>query len=838
MATVEKAFRIKNGLVVEGATATVSGSNVLTEASTEFLQDTTAGMFDGEQSGIAFSYNDGTGKITATVSTTPTFADRIIFEGATPDDFELTLLVTEPTQDVTVTLPNATDTLVGKATTDTLTNKSISGTSNTLTNIANSSLTNSTISGKALGTDLDALTIGTGLSGTSYNGSTSVTIAIDSTVATTSGTQTLTNKTLTSPLVDGNGILFEGSTADEFETTLTVVDPTADRTITLPNVTGTVVTTGDTGSVTNTMLAGSIANEKLTNSSVTINTNSLSLGGSLTLDTDDIQEAGTSATNLYFTNERAQDAVAQAIANGTQTNITITYNDEANSLSFNASGGVSSIAGTANQIEASSSTGAVTLSLPSTVIFPGTVTLNADPTQALEAATKQYVDAVAEGLHVHASVKAATTSNVDLSTDLEAGDVIDGVTLVAGDRVLVKNQSTTSQNGIYVASTSGAAVRASDYNTAAEIDAGDFFFVSGGTVNDSTGFVQVNTITTLGTDPIVFEQFSGAGTFVAGNGLTLTGNSFSINTAVTVDVNTAQTLTNKTLTSPVVTGLKLDDSSIVFEGTANDHETTLTVTDPTADRTITLQDASGTVAFTADIETAVDGFGNAVTGGTGISASYAATSNILTITNTDLGSSQNIFKNVVVGATTIAADSNDDTLTFVAGSGISLSAASTSDTVTIDNSGVLSIAGTADQITASSSTGAVTLSLPQSIATTSSPSFAGVTVGSVTLTDALLGTATTSLSDTSATVVDSWSATTYNSAKYIVQMKNGTDIEVLEVLVTVDGNNNVYLTEYADIISNAQIGTTDADFSGGNVRLLVTSANGTVVKVHKTLIEA
>jgi hypothetical protein len=113
-----------------------------------------------------------------------------------------------------------------------------------------------------------------------------------------------------------------------------------------------------------------------------------------------------------------------------------------------------------------------------------------------------------------------------------------------------------------------------------------------------------------------------------------------------------------------------------------------------------------------------------------------------------------------------------------------------------------------------------------------------VTAASLTLTDALIGTATTSLSTTSATVVDSWSASTYSSAKYIVQMKNGGDIEVLEVLVTVNGANSVYITEYADVQSNAQIGTTDADYSGGNVRLLVTATDGTTVKVHKTLIEA
>ena len=108
----------------------------------------------------------------------------------------------------------------------------------------------------------------------------------------------------------------------------------------------------------------------------------------------------------------------------------------------------------------------------------------------------------------------------------------------------------------------------------------------------------------------------------------------------------------------------------------------------------------------------------------------------------------------------------------------------------------------------------------------------------ITLNDSSVGSATAT-AGTSATTIDTWSASTYSSAKYIVQMKLGTDIEVLEVLVTVDGSNNVYVTEYADVISNAQLGTTDAVYSGGNVLLQVTAASAsTVVKLHRTYIEA
>ncbi len=150
-------------------------------------------------------------------------ASPLVFEGATADSYETTLAFTDPTADRVITVPNATDTLVGKATTDTLTNKSIDLGTNTLTGSASE--------------------WNTALQGDSF--------------ATLTGTETLTNKTLTSPTINSPtitnvtatnltltdaSIVFEGVTADAHETTLTVVDPTADRTVTIPNETGTLIT--------------------------------------------------------------------------------------------------------------------------------------------------------------------------------------------------------------------------------------------------------------------------------------------------------------------------------------------------------------------------------------------------------------------------------------------------------------------------------------------------------------------------------------------------------------------------------------------------------------------
>jgi hypothetical protein len=477
-----------------------------------------------------------------------------------------------------------------------------------------------------------------------------------------------------------SSIVFEGATANDYETTLSVTDPTADRTITIPDVTGTIITTGDSSTVTNSMLAGSIANDKLSNSAITINGTSTSLGGSRTLGSDDIAEG---STNKYFTDERAQDAIGTVVGNG------LDYDDETGAISVDPSEFALNAVG--------APTGNVSFA---TYKITGLGT----PTDATDAATKAYVDSAAQGIDWKASVRAATTTNVTLASDLENGDTLDGVTLATGDRVLVKNQSTGSENGIYVVKASGAPDRSTDADTGAELTSNFAVFVEEGTANADQGYVLTNDgAITVGTTALTFTQFTGLGQVTAGDGLTKTGNTINVNP------------------------------------------------------------------------------------GTGINI--------------------------------------------------------TSDQVT--NTGVLSIAGTANQITASASTGAITLSGPQDLHSAATPTFAGVnagsgnvTAGSITLTDALLGTATATAS-TSATTIDSWSATTYSSAKYIVQMKLGGNIEVIELLVTVDGSNNVYLTEYADVISNTELGTTNAVYSGGNVLLQVTGASAdTVVKVNKVYIEA
>jgi len=152
------------------------------------------------------------------------------------------------------------------------------------------------------------------------------------------------------------------------------------------------------------------------------------------------------------------------------------------------------------------------------------------PTADDHAATKAYVDAARSGLDVKQSVRAATTGPINLATDLENGDTLDtSVTLATGDRVLVKNQGTASENGIYVVQASGAAVRATDFDSNAEVTPGAFTFVEEGTLNADSGWVlTTNGTINVGVTGLDFALFSVAGTILAGDGLTKVGNTLNV----------------------------------------------------------------------------------------------------------------------------------------------------------------------------------------------------------------------------------------------------------------------------------------------------------------------
>ena len=149
------------------------------------------------------------------------------------------------------------------------------------------------------------------------------------------------------------------------------------------------------------------------------------------------------------------------------------------------------------------------------------------PTADAHFATKGYVDSVSEGLDVKQSCQVATTANITIATALNSGDSIDGVTLANGDRVLVKDQSVSSQNGIYVVG--DTPVRADDLATGADA-AGAFTFVEQGSTNADIGFVCTSNkgSAVVGTNNLAFSTFSSSGNVTAGDGLDKSGNELSV----------------------------------------------------------------------------------------------------------------------------------------------------------------------------------------------------------------------------------------------------------------------------------------------------------------------
>jgi hypothetical protein len=327
-------------------------------------------------------------------------------------------------------------------------------------------------------------------------------------------------------------------------------------------VTGTsgqiVVTNSDAGNTSTISLADTAVTAGSYGSATAIPTFTVDAKGRLTA-------AGTASitTSLGIAGDTGSDTIALATDTITftgGTGLTSTVNSGTNTVTFDidstvatltgtqtltnktlTSPSISSITGVSGNLSITAAAGNNNVSIAAT--GTGTVDVNskritslADPTDAQDAATKAYVDAVKTGLDIKGSVRAATTANITLSNT----QTIDGVALSVGDRVLVKNQSTGSENGIYVVA-SGSWSRATDADNtpSGEVTSGMFTFVEEGTANADSGWVlTTNDPITLGTTSLAFVQFSGAGQVVAGAGLTKTGNTIDVvGTADRITIN-------------------------------------------------------------------------------------------------------------------------------------------------------------------------------------------------------------------------------------------------------------------------------------------------------------
>jgi len=375
--------------------------------------------------------------------------------------------------------------------------------------------------GVALATDTITFVGGTGITSAvaAVGTATSVTFDIDNTVATLTGTQTLTNKSISG----ATNTLSSIGNASLVNSSVTIGSTSV-------SLGSTVTTFAGLASVTSTTFVGALTGnaDTATKLATARNINGVSFDGSA-----DITVTASAAT---LTGTTLNSGVVTSSLTSVGTIGTGTWQGTIIGVPYGGTGTSNgSITGTA-ALTFTAAAGNNNINLVPTgtgIVDVGGKRVGnaATPTQASDLTTKAYVDSLSNGLDVKASVRAATTGNITLSNT----QTIDGIALSVGDRVLVKNQTTGSQNGIYVVA-SGAWTRASDFDNTPDIEVspGTFFFVEEGTTQADNGYVVSNDgAITIGTTAITFVQFSGAGQITAGDGLTKTGN--TINAVGTAD---------------------------------------------------------------------------------------------------------------------------------------------------------------------------------------------------------------------------------------------------------------------------------------------------------------
>lgn len=633
MATVTKDFRVKHGLVVEGTNATVNASDIITE-------DAITG---GTQTNITVTYNPTTKVVNFAAENGVADSNTdALAEGTTNKYF-----TDERAQD-------AVGNAVGTGLTYNDTSGAISVTENTYDAYGSAS----TVAGN----------LTTHTSATEAHGATGAVVG-------TTNTQTLTNKTLTSPKINEDVALT--ATATELNVLDGITSSTAELNI-LDGVTASASELNVLDGITSTVAELNILD------GVTSTASELNILDGATL----------TVTELNYV-----DGVTSAI----QTQLDGKLDESGGTMTGAIAMGTNKITGL------------------------GT------PTDAADAATKAYVDSAAQGIDWKASVRAATTAAVTLASGLENGDTLDGVTLATGNRILVKNQATGSENGIYVVEASGAPTRSTDADTGAELTSNFAVFVEEGTVNADQGYVLTNDgPITIGTTALAFTQFTGLGQVTAGTGLSKTGNTIQIDDTVTA------------------TKAYVDETFVTLDDLPGELDDYVPLTQKAAADGVATLDAGAQVPLT-QLENVTDV--------------------IDALTTTDIAEGTGLYF-----TNTRAVDALEAVV----------------------------------------------------------PNFTSIEVNSIAKQVAAITYAAT---EDVPVVAFAFAKAEYRSAKFLVKVAYSTHTEVSEVLLTLDTSDNIAITEFAVVSTNGSASGISAGISGSNVQLLVTpNNNGSTVTVFGTLL--